>query len=146
MGPGTQAAAVVDFEVTTYTANYTRLRIAYQDESVAFVAKPVRVRTRKGKDYHVLRVTIPKEVSTRLALGPDDYLVLRAKIAQWFHMVNWSEMPEVWERLPEGLRGEVMSLGLPNPAEPRSLPSPTSPAGLAAAVLPTLTGGGSATA
>jgi len=104
-------------------------RVTVWDDSVSFVAKPVKLRTRAGKDYFVLRVTIPKEVSARLQAGSEDYLLLRAKIAQWYHMVDWKAMPEAWEKLPSELKVMVAQSGLPVPEAPALLPSLASPAG-----------------
>jgi len=94
---------------------YYRLTATIPDDSFAFVAKPIKVRTRKGKDYHVVRITVPKNVMERLMPAPDDYLFLRAKIAQWFHMVNWAKMPKVWEKLPGELQSQVLASNVFSP-------------------------------
>lgn len=104
-------------------------RVTVWDNSISFVAKPVKVRTRAGKDYFVLRVTLPKDVCARLKAGPEDYLLLRAKIAQWYHMVDWKSMPEAWERLPSELRVILAQSGLPVPEAIPALHGPASPAG-----------------
>jgi hypothetical protein len=129
--PESEAQATVEYEVAT--ASYAHIRVVVQDNSLAFVAKPIRVRTRKGRNYHVLRVTIPKVVAERLNLGTDDYLLLRAKVAQWFHLPDWTEMPEIWRRLPREIQSEIVRSNLPHPTQSGALPSPTSPAGLVAA-------------
>ena len=54
----------------------------------SFVAKAQKAKTRKGKNYFVLRVTIPKEIAEKIEVGPEDYLLLKAKKAQWYHMIS----------------------------------------------------------
>ncbi|MFZ0891012.1 MAG: hypothetical protein WB778_09110 [Thermoplasmata archaeon] len=101
---------------------YYNLRMTVRDESIAFVAKPIRVRTRKGKDYHVIRITVPKSVIERLNPESDDYLFLRVKIAQWFQMVNWANLPKVWRKLPHALQREVLASNVFSPSTLASLP------------------------
>lgn len=73
-------------------------------EGVPFTAKVQKAKTRKGKEYYVLRLTIPKDVQHKLHLRADDYVFLYAQRAQWYHLVDWAKMPETVKRLPEGLR------------------------------------------
>ncbi len=94
---------------------YYRWSVIVRDDSPAFVARPIRVKTRKGKDYHVVRVTIPRDVVDRLGVQKDDYLLLRAKVAQWYHMLNWAQMPEVWRKLPGEVQREVYLSNLSPP-------------------------------
>jgi hypothetical protein len=113
---GTPLAAVqpgltVDIEAFAYY----NVRMTVRDDSIAFVAKPIKVRTRKGKDYHVVRITVPKDVIERLNPKGDDYLFLRAKIAQWFQMVDWAKLPNVWKKLPSELQREVLAATAPYP-------------------------------
>jgi hypothetical protein len=81
----------------------------------AFVAKTQKVKTRKGKDYFVYRVTIPKDKAEQIGVKPDDYLLFRAKRAQWYHMINWDEMEQTWQMLPDEIRRDVVLSGLPSP-------------------------------
>jgi len=134
--PQTPSGALFEIEAESYT----RVRFVMPDDSVSFVAKPVKVRTRKGKDYHVLRVTIPKDVAKSLAVSEGDFLLLRAKVAQWFHLLDWSEMPDVWQRLPLGLQTEVIRSNLPHPTSSKGIASPTSATGLVAATESTVAG------
>jgi hypothetical protein len=124
----TQGATTVE----VVTATMSKLRITYHEGGFPFVAKPIRVRTRKGKDYSVLRVTIPKEIASKLPMGPEDYLFLRATVAEWFHMLDWATMPEVWARLPAEVRAKVIGSGLPRPRETLEIEA-GSPSGLALA-------------
>ena len=82
---------------------------------VAFVAKTQKAKTRKGKEYFVYRVTIPKDKAEQIGVKPDDYLLFRAKRAQWYHMINWDEMGQTWQMLPEEVRRDVVLSGLPSP-------------------------------
>ena len=74
---------------------------------VSFIAKAQKSKTRKGKEYFVLRLTIPKETTEQLDVEPDDYLFLKAKKAKWYHMLDWAQMKETWEMLPEEIQREV---------------------------------------
>jgi hypothetical protein len=96
----------------TVDVEYTKIRFTIQGPAETFVAKPIRVRTRKGKDYHVVRITVPKEIVERLNPKDDDYLLLQARIAQWFHLVDWEKLPNVWKKLPSGLQHEVLVSGV----------------------------------
>jgi hypothetical protein len=87
---------------------------------VGFTAKAQRSKTRKGKEYFVLRVTIPKYASEQIKAGPDDYLVLKAKKAQWYHMMDWNEMKPAWDMLPQDIKADVLLAGLPNPGTNQS--------------------------
>lgn len=108
--PGTARTPVASLEIYRFTL---------WDDSIAFLAKPVKVRTRKGKNYFVMRVTIPKDVCEKLAAREGDFLHVRARIAPWYLMVNWEVYPDAWRGLPAELKGLVAQSGLPFPAERR---------------------------
>jgi len=91
----------------------------------SFVAKAQKAKTRKGKNYFVLRVTIPKEIAEKIEVGPEDYLLLKAKKAQWYHMVSWMEMGTTWKMLPQNIKEGVTMSGLPNPDLPKLLAAPS---------------------
>jgi hypothetical protein len=91
-------------------------RIIPDPQSIPFVAKIQKARTRKGKNYFVLRTTIPKEVVEKIQAQPGDYLFLKAKKAQWFHMVDWGEMKSTWKMLPQEVKEQVFLDGLINQA------------------------------
>lgn len=95
---------------------------------ISFVAKAQKTKTRKGKDYFVLRVTIPKESAEQIGAAPDDFLLFRAKKALWYHMIDWNEMEPTWKMLPPQTRIDVIVAGLPNP-DTKSLATPTSAQG-----------------
>lgn len=85
------------------------------ENMVSFTAKASRVKTRtiEGKDYFVYRVNMPKEVTDELALSEkDEYLFFRTMKAQWYHMLEWKEMPKTWEKLPEPVKKEIEDSGL----------------------------------
>ncbi len=79
---------------------------------VPFVAKVHRVKTRRGKDYTVLRMTLPKEVGEKLSVGGNDFLFALAQKAQWYHMIDWSQMAEAWNILPPEMRAVLVHYGL----------------------------------
>jgi hypothetical protein len=100
----------------------------YPDPSyVTFVAKTQKAKTRKGLHYFILRITIPKEVAQKADVKPDDYLLLKAKKAQWYHMMDWNEMESAWKILPQEIKTKVVMADLPNPDSLRSLGAPTTP-------------------
>jgi hypothetical protein len=79
---------------------------------VPFVAKMQKARTRKYKDYFVLRATVPKDVAEKIDARPGDYLFFRAKKAQWYHMLDWRKMGNTWKMLPDDIRNRVIMDGL----------------------------------
>jgi hypothetical protein len=89
--------------------------VTVDNNFVSFVAKTQKVKTRKDKEYFVLRVNIPKNVAERVGIGPGDYLLLRAKKAKWFHMIDWTAMQDTWRMLPDEVKKEIVFSGLPNP-------------------------------
>jgi len=80
-----------------------------------FVAKLQKAKTRKGRDYFVLRVSIPKDAARKLEVGAGDYVFFKAKKAEWFHMLDWSQMKGTWNILPEEVKQEVYLSGLVQP-------------------------------
>jgi hypothetical protein len=88
-----------------------------------FVAKVQKARTRKDKDYFVLRVSVPKGVASNLAVHAGDYLFFKTKKAEWYHMLDWREVGEAWSRLPSSVQTEIVLAGLPNPSTPRMIES-----------------------
>lgn len=77
-----------------------------------FVAKLQKAKTRKGKDYFVLRTTIPKEVTEKINVNVGDYLFFKAKKAEWYHMMDWSSMQNTWKMLPDDIKKKVLTDGL----------------------------------
>lgn len=101
-----------------------------------FVAKVQNVKTRKGKDYFISRITIPKEAINNIELDSEDYVFIKAKKAEWFHMLNWDDMESTWNMLPLETKIEVIKDGLvknshyiqtDNLLNPPELPGATNP-------------------
>jgi hypothetical protein len=79
---------------------------------------PVKVyasKSRKGKDYFVYKVTIPKKIAKELKLKKDDYLLLKARKAEWFHLLDWEKMQSTWTMLPDHMKSRVRESGLKVP-------------------------------
>jgi hypothetical protein len=85
---------------------------------VVFSAKVYSSKSRKGKDYYVYKVTIPKKVANQLGIKTDDYLLLKAMKAEWFHLLNWEQMEPTWTRLPDSIKERIRESGLPVPPSP----------------------------
>lgn len=79
---------------------------------VSFVAKIQKAKTRKGKDYYVSRITVPKDLIKKTDAEPGDYLFFKAKKAQWYHMLDWKTMENTWKMLPHEIRQRVILDGL----------------------------------
>ena len=90
-------------------------KIATSDpEAVPFVAKVQRAKTRKGKDYFVFRITMPKEIAEKIDVNVGDYIFFRAKKAQWYHMLDWKTMENTWKMLPNEIRERIIADGVCN--------------------------------
>jgi len=89
---------------------------------VSFVAKVQRAKTRKGKDYFVLRATVPKEAAEKMNVKPGDYLFFKARKAEWYHMLDWRQMETTWRMLPSEIRNQAILEGLPFPGLPDQAP------------------------
>jgi hypothetical protein len=82
---------------------------------VTFVAKIQKAKTRKAKEYFVLRATVPKDVAEKIDAKPGDYLFFKTKKAEWYHMLNWKEMDKTWQMLPDEIRNQAIMDGLQYP-------------------------------
>jgi len=87
-------------------------KIVSDPEAVPFVAKLQKAKTRKNKDYFVLRATVPKEIAEKIGVKPGDFLFFRAKKAKWYHMLNWEAMENTWNMLPGEVKNKVITDGL----------------------------------
>lgn len=97
------------------SAEYCRVVTFIPDPSfVGFVAKIQKAKTRKNKDYYVLRTTVPKEVAEKMGVEPGDFLFFKAKKAQWYHMLDWEAMENTWKMLPPDVQNRVLMDGLYN--------------------------------
>lgn len=93
---------------------YAKKTVVPDPEAVSFVAKVQKAKTRKGKDYFILRATIPKEIAKKIAVQAGDYLFFRAKKAQWYHMLDWKTMDNTWRMLPNEIRNRIITDGFCN--------------------------------
>lgn len=97
----------------TVIAEYFKLMICEPDPSfVGFVAKIQKAKTRKNKDYYILRTTVPKEIAEKMNVEPGDFVFFNAKKAQWYHMIEWEAMENTWKMLPPEVQRRVIGDGL----------------------------------
>lgn len=82
---------------------------------VTFVAKIQKAKTRKNKDYFVLRATVPKDVAEKIDAQPGDYLFFKTKKAEWYHMLDWGKMEATWQMLPNEIKNRAILEGLTFP-------------------------------
>lgn len=95
------------------SARYCEIMAILPDPSfVGFVAKIQKAKTRKNKDYYVLRTTVPKEIAEKMNVEPGDFLFFKAKKAQWYHMLDWEAMKNTWKILPPEIQSKVVMDGL----------------------------------
>nr|WP_255430351.1 hypothetical protein [Sulfolobus sp. NOB8H2] len=50
------------------------------------------------------------EKAKELELKDGDYLLVKAKKAKWYHLLDWEEMKNVYNMLPEEIKKEVDEL------------------------------------
>ena len=88
-----------------------------------FVAKVSRIVNNKEKNYVIYRMNVPSNVVDELELAEDDYLLVNARKAKWFHLLTWTggRMTRTWARLPDEIRREIRRSGL---LEEEAMPSP----------------------
>jgi hypothetical protein len=79
---------------------------------VGFVAKIQKAKTRKNKDYYILRTTVPKEIAEKMGVEPGDFIFFKAKKAEWYHMLDWDAMENTWRMLPPDVQNRVLMDGL----------------------------------
>lgn len=100
--------AIASIDVTQVTA-----KVVIPDQGFeTFVAKVQKVKTRKGKDYYISRITVPKEIINNIDVDSEDFLFLKAKKAEWFHMLNWDNMESTWNMLPNEIKWKVIKDGV----------------------------------
>jgi hypothetical protein len=99
-----------------YERENMRVRFIVPDLSFAtFVAKIQKAKTRKDKDYFVMRATVPKDVAKKIDVKPGDYLFFKVKKAEWYHMLDWEKMETTWRMLPQNVKYQAISEGVPYP-------------------------------
>jgi len=89
--------------------------IVPERDYMSFVSKIQKVRTRRDKDYFIFRVTVPKDVAEKTGVQAGEFLLFKAKKAEWYHMLDWSQMQEAWQRLPQETQNRIVLSGLPYP-------------------------------
>ena len=78
-----------------------------------FIGRVVSVSVnKKGREYEYFRVVIPADVSKKLRLKRGDYVVVALRKAEWYHLLDMDENPEIWFLLPENVKEELRALGL----------------------------------
>src|SRR5574340_195525 len=77
-----------------------------------FVAKVNRIVNDKQNNYYIHRINIPSNVVEELGLGKEDYLLLKTKKAEWFDMLDWSQMKNTWDKLPEETKKKIREDGI----------------------------------
>lgn len=103
-------------QLLDYEREHMRVLTIMPDPSTeTFVAKIQKAKTRKDKDYFVLRVTVPKDVAQKINVQPGDFLLFRAKKAEWYHMLDWKKMETTWQMLPMEIKNRVILEGIPYP-------------------------------
>jgi hypothetical protein len=93
-------------------------------KEAVFPVKVYASKNRKGKDYFVYKVTIPKKIANELKIKKDDYLLLKASKAEWFHLLDWGEMQPTWTMLPEHMKTRIRESGLKVPEFQVTAPTP----------------------
>jgi hypothetical protein len=87
-----------------------------------FVTKILKRKTRKDKDYFVLRATIPKSIIEEVNAEPGDFLFFKVKKAEWYHMLDWENMENTWQMLPDNVKYALIRDGIPYPGTPDQFP------------------------
>ena len=79
-----------------------------KDVSV-FTARVSKTRTKiSGKPYESYRITLPKKIAEKMSVSDGDYLLVIAKKASWYHLLEWES--EYFKMLPENVRLELSVL------------------------------------
>ena len=77
-------------------------------DEIVFVSKVSIAKSKKNnKEYITYRITIPIEKAKELGLNDGDYLLVKAKKAKWYHLLNWEEMKVVYNMLSEEIKKEI---------------------------------------
>ncbi len=74
-----------------------------------FTAKVSATKTKiKGQSYLSYRITVPKKIVEKTNVSDGDYLLLIAKKASWYHLLEWDS--ERFNMLPENVRLELRAI------------------------------------
>lgn len=77
-----------------------------------FVAKVNRIINDKKNNYCIHRINIPANVVEKLNLGKEEFLLFKAKKAEWYDMLDWSEMKVTWDKLPQEIKQKISEDGI----------------------------------
>ena len=77
-----------------------------------FTVKINRIRNKKDSKYFVYRTNIPKTIADELNLEDKDRIFCKIKKAEWYHLLDWSQMKTTWDRLPVSVQKEIQEDGL----------------------------------
>lgn len=77
-----------------------------------FVSKVSRIKNSKDKEYYVYRINVPSDATKELELKHGDHIFIKAKKAEWYHMLNWDTMSKTWSKLPSDIKKILIEDGL----------------------------------
>lgn len=85
-----------------------------------FAAKVSATKTKiNGQSYVSYRLTVPKKTVEKMNIKDGDYLLIIAKKASWFHLLEWDD--EHFNMLPENIRLELSAIQKAQEAEEVSI-------------------------
>ena len=80
------------------------------EKEVVIVANVSVIESRKtARSTIPIRITVPTDKARELVLREGDHLLIRARKAKWFHLLDWHEMRDVYEIFSRKIRREWMS-------------------------------------
>ena len=92
--------------------------------TTTFATKVTRIRNRRDKDYYIHRVNIPHSVVKELGIKDEDYLLMHAEKAEWYHLLDWSKMQGTWNKLPDDVKQKIEASKISVPtARSKSMPT-----------------------
>ncbi len=77
-----------------------------------FVAKVNRIINDKANNYCIHRINIPSNVVKELHLEKEDFLLFKVKKAEWYDMLDWTEMKTTWNKLPSEIKKKIQEDGI----------------------------------
>ena len=80
-----------------------------------FKVKAVKTRSHQDKDYFAFRSYIPGDAVKALNLADEDYVYVKAQKARWYQMLQWKEMPETYNMLPDEIKLAINESGMEVP-------------------------------
>jgi len=102
----------------TFEMGFERGYIKYYADHrfVTFVSKLQKAKTRKDKEYFILRTTMPKEIAEKIDVQAGDFVIFKAKKAEWFNLLDWDQMKDLWAMLPTNVKKQAMMDGTACPS------------------------------